>query len=63
MTPEKEQRESTSQNAPSDLTSEELTDKQKSDLANEDTQEAYRRAYLAQLRARDCPGCGEGGIF
>lgn len=23
------------------------------------TQEAYRQAYLEQLRRRSCPGCGE----
>ena len=63
MTPEKEQEKTRTEDAASDLTGEELTDKQKSDLADEQTQEAYRRAYLAQLRARECPGCGESGLF
>jgi hypothetical protein len=36
------------------LTAQELVDLQDSDL-----QAHYRREYLAQLRRRACPGCGE----
>lgn len=28
--------------------------------ADSDVQEEYRREYLAQLRRRACPGCGDG---
>jgi hypothetical protein len=31
--------------------------------ATGDVQADYRRAYLEQLRRRDCPGCGDGENF
>jgi len=40
-----------------------LTDHEKNQLADEATQEAYRKAHLAQLRQRQCPGCGEEPLF
>lgn len=30
-------------------------------LADPEKQAEYRREYLAQLRRRACPGCGESG--
>ena len=38
-----------------------LDPKDLADLANQQTQDEYRRAYLQQLRRRACPGCGDDG--
>jgi hypothetical protein len=32
-------------------------------LVDPDKQEEYRAAYLAQLRQRACPGCGESDVI
>lgn len=47
----------------SDDNSEQLTDKQRAQLQDKETQEKYRREYLRQLRQRECPGCGDDGLF
>ena len=33
------------------------------DVSDKGTQEEFFKAYLAQLRARQCPGCGETELF
>ncbi len=38
-----------------------LDSKDLAHLADPQTQEEYRRAYLEQLRRRACPGCGDDG--
>lgn len=38
-----------------------LTTEQLADLQSPATQQAYRRAYLEQLRRQSCPGCGDEG--
>jgi hypothetical protein len=32
-------------------------------LADPETQEEYRKAFLDQLRLRICPGCGDDGTI
>ena len=36
-----------------------LTNEQLAELNDQEKQAEYRREYLAQLRRRACPGCGE----
>lgn len=36
-----------------------LTNEQLAELNDQKKQAEYRREYLAQLRRRACPGCGE----
>jgi hypothetical protein len=36
-----------------------LSPAEQEQLSDAATQEEYRREYLAQLRRRACPGCGE----
>lgn len=45
------------------LSQEELSDEQKRELADPAKQEEYHKAYITQLRARDCPTCGEAQFF
>jgi hypothetical protein len=40
-----------------------LSERVRRDLEDEAKQALYGKAYLAQLRARSCPGCGETDIF
>ena len=40
-----------------------VTTNQVRDPADDRKQEEYRRAYLEQLRQRECPGCGETSLF
>jgi hypothetical protein len=47
----------------SDIQKEELTDEQKQELADAAKQEEYHKAYIAQIRVRDCPTCGEAQFF
>jgi len=42
---------------------EELTQAELSQLSDKDKQEEFRKAYLAQLRQQQCPGCGETDLF
>ncbi len=42
---------------------EQMTDKQRQELQDPAIQEQNRREMLRQLRLRQCPGCGEDGIF
>jgi hypothetical protein len=53
----------TSSDASCQRTSSENTDKELEQLTNADKQVEYRREYLAQLRRRACPGCGEDTLF
>jgi hypothetical protein len=39
--------------------SQSLSPAEQEQLSDAATQEEYRREYLAQLRRRACPGCGE----
>ena len=48
---------------PTDLAGKELTQEQRADLGDDATQEAYRKAFIAQIRARQCPGCGESDLL
>ena len=45
------------------LEKDELSEVENAGLLSEKTQEEYRKAYLEQLRKRQCPGCGETDIF
>lgn len=40
-----------------------LTDKQTAELSDKEKQAEYEKAYLAQLRQLQCPGCGETELF
>ena len=40
-----------------------LSERTRRELEDEAKQAVYAKAYLAQLRARSCPGCGETDIF
>ena len=42
--------------------SQELTDKERAELADAQKQAEYRRAYFDQLRKLQCPGCGDTHI-
>jgi hypothetical protein len=57
--PKKQQEQCTSapESAP------DVSDESHSALDDEQTQAAYRKAYLEQLRRQSCPGCGETEIF
>ncbi|MEZ6103779.1 MAG: hypothetical protein R3E01_32945 [Pirellulaceae bacterium] len=41
----------------------ELTQEERDQLANAKLQAEYRAKFLEQLRARQCPGCGDTNIF
>ena len=40
-----------------------LSPAEKEQLSDAETQARYRDEYLAQLRRRACPGCGEDALF
>ena len=40
-----------------------LTDEQRAALADSKLQAQYRREHLRQMRARECPGCGDDSLF
>jgi hypothetical protein len=41
----------------------ELPDQEEPCLTNAALQEAYRKAFLLQIRRQQCPGCGETDLF
>ncbi len=45
--------------SPSETAPPSLTPEEAAQLIDPQKQELYRREYLAQLRRRACPGCGE----
>lgn len=60
VTPERETPRSDT--AVPDLTGESHSPEQRAALADPTKQEAYRKAYLEQLRRQNCPGCGDDGV-
>ena len=40
-----------------------LTDPERQQLEDPETQERHRLEYLKQLRRLQCPGCGEADMF
>ena len=45
------------------VSSENLPSESLAQLTDAETQARYREEYLAQLRRRACPGCGEDAFF
>ncbi len=45
------------------LTPAAVSESQAEALSDAATQEAYRKAYIKQLRRMNCPGCGETEIY
>ena len=61
MTPWLETASSRRHEQPHDLAAEKLSDREPDELS--EMQEAYRKAYVFQLRVRQFPGCGVTELF
>lgn len=62
MNPQQEPDRKQPTDTDAELASEAFSDN-RADVNNEGSQEALFKAHLAQLRARQCPGCGESELF
>ena len=63
MTPDSQKQKEPSAESPAKPEAKRRPGAEQADLDDWLMQEKYRKAYLAELRARQCPGCSEDNLF